>query len=248
MRVLPWILCLVFAAGNVAAEDVQLKANISPPYADEKLPERGVAIELVEHIFAATSYRASIDLGNWSRALEGAEIGIYSGLAAAWYTPERSKDLLFSDSYLDSEIVIVKLRKQRAKIHSPADLSGWRLGTRADYAYGVDFAAIPDIRLVEENYLIQSLLNLLNGKVDFVVGDKRTVIMEIDQYLGDRKHQLELIRIGLPNRARHLAISRDLPGHEKLVSEFNQALKNAKQDGSHAAIIDKWTARYKGVK
>ncbi len=62
--------------------------------------------------------------------LEGAEIGIYSGLAAAWYTPERSNDLLFSDPYLDSEIVIVKLKNRTANIQSPADLSGWRLGQR----------------------------------------------------------------------------------------------------------------------
>jgi len=247
MRLLPWLLCLVITASTAAAEEVQLKANISPPYADEKLPERGLAIELVEHIFSATDYRANIEIGNWSRMLEGAEIGIYSGLATAWYSPERSKELLFSDPYLDSEIIIVKLRNRRANIHSPADLSGWRLGIRADYAYGVDFSAIPDIRLVEENYLIQNLLNLLNGSVDFVVGDKRTVIMQIDQYLGDRKHQVELIRIGLPHRSRHIAISRDLPGHEKLVNEFNQALKSVKQDGSHDAIINKWAERYKGI-
>ena len=46
---------------------------------------------------------------------------------------------------------------------------------RVDYAYGVDFDSVPNLTLVKENHLIQNLLNLLNGKVDFVIGDQRTI-------------------------------------------------------------------------
>ena len=37
-----------------------------------------------------------------------------------------------------------------------------------------------------------------------------------------------------------MAASRSLPGHEKLIAEFNRALAQARKDGSHAAIVKKW--------
>ena len=64
---------------------------------------------------------------------------------------------------------------------------------RADYAYGVDFSAIPDLVLVKENHMIQNLLNLLNGSVDFVIGDQRTITLQLHEYLQDKITQFEVM-------------------------------------------------------
>jgi polar amino acid transport system substrate-binding protein len=70
------------SAGSFAQQPLRLMANTSPPYADEKLPQRGLALELVEHIFAGTDITPRISIENWSRAVEGARLGVYDGLAA----------------------------------------------------------------------------------------------------------------------------------------------------------------------
>ena len=67
-----WPLCVTPA---VAEQNVRLMANTSPPYADAKLPEQGLALELVKHVFAATDYSPEITIENWSRAVEGAQSG-----------------------------------------------------------------------------------------------------------------------------------------------------------------------------
>lgn len=248
---LRFVLLLVFAAtlgsGAHAGQEFRLLANTSPPYADASLPDQGLALELVTHIFAQTDYSPAITIENWSRAVEGARIGVYDALASVWYSTDREKDLLFSEPYLRSELLILKLRSNRGIYTSLQDLQGSRLGVRADYAYGVDFSTIPDVTLVQEDLLVPNLLSLLNGKVDFVIADQRTAAMQLHELLADKITQFEVVDINLPSVARHVAAARSWPGYEKMIAEFNRALAAAQQDGSLEVIIKKWDARYGGV-
>lgn len=239
-------LLLVTGAAQ-AQQPLKLMANTSPPYADQKLPDRGLALEMVEHVFAQTTVKPEISIENWSRAVEGAKLGVYNGLAAAWYSDERSKDLLFSEPYLSSNLIILKRRGEPRNFTKLSQLSGARIGVRTDYAYGVDLAAIPRLTLIQENHLIQNLLNLQNGRVDFVIGDRRTIIHQLNEYMSDKLNQFSVTNIKLDPVARHVAISRSMPGHEKIVQDFNKALAATRKDGSHDAIITKWDQRYRDV-
>lgn len=244
-RLLVMVMIAGLTSGAAAAEEtVRLLANSSPPYADKKLPEQGLALELVTHIFERAGYRPEIEIKSWSRAMEGVRIGLYDALAAAWYSEEREADYLFSEPYLSSKLILVKLRSNRAEYDKLGDLQGQRLGVRVDYAYGVDFNAVPNLQLIEENHLIQNLLNLLNGSVDLVIGDQRTVALQLKEYLSQQAHKFEVVEIDLPQRQRHIAATRAIKGEDKMIAAFNRALAETIKDGSHAAIIKKWDVRY----
>ncbi|MEP5766174.1 MAG: transporter substrate-binding domain-containing protein [Halieaceae bacterium] len=244
-RLLALTLAAVLSGGVVAADKtVRLLANTSPPYADANLPEQGLALELVAHIFSRTEYQPEITIDSWSRAMEGVSIGLYDALAAAWYTEERGKEYLFSEPYLSSKLIVVKLRSDQADYFEMEHLRGKRLGVRVDYAYGIDFDAIPELSLVAENHLIQSLLNLLNGSVDAVIGDQRTMALQINEYLSKQGHKFQVTEIDLPPRERHVAATREVKGEDKMVAAFNRALAETLKDGSHAAIVKKWDDRY----
>lgn len=237
---------IALSTAALAEKPLHLMANTSPPYADDKLPGRGLALELLEHVFAGAGIEHEVTIEGWSRALEGARIGVYDGLATAWYSDERAQDLLFSEPYLTSQLIILQRRDNPNRYTDLRQLQGARLGVQADYAYGIDFNAIPELALVAENHLIQSLLNLLNGRVDFVIGDRRTVNQQLHEYLGERRHELKVSSITLPTVARHVAVSRSLEGHAELVSRFNSALAKARADGSHKAIVKRWDERFTG--
>jgi len=244
--VLAGSLLLSFAAS--AEQTVRLMANNSPPYSDERLPQRGLALELVEHIYSRTAYTPEITIDSWSRALEGVSIGVYDALAAAWYTEERGVEFAFSEPYLDSELIILKARSTPGNFRTLQDLAGARLGVRKDYAYGVDFSQVPNLQLVEEHHLIQNLLNLQSGKVHFVIGDRRTVIFQLNEYMKDQLHKFNVVNIKLPGRARHVAASLESAGHANMISSFNKALAEVRKDGSYDAIIKKWDERYPELK
>jgi polar amino acid transport system substrate-binding protein len=241
------VIATMVSSGAHAAQELRLMANTSPPYADVSLPDQGLALELVKHVFSHTDYQPTIDIENWSRAVEGTRVGVYDALASVWYSKDREKDLLFSEPYLRSELLILKLRSNRGVYTNLQQLQGSRIGVRTDYAYPVDFSAIPNVQLVQEDQLVPNLLNLLNGKVDFVVADQRTAAMQLHAYLGDQITKFAVVDIDLPPVERHVAASRSWPGAEKMIAEFNRALAEVKKDGSLEAIIKKWDQRYGGV-
>ncbi len=235
---------LLMLALPSSAETVRMLANTSPPYADNKLPEQGLALELVSHVLERAGYDADIQIEIWSRAMEGVRIGLYDALATAWYSDERAKDFIFSDPYLESQLILVSVRSNPVMVRDLSQLQGRRLGVRSDYAYGIDFASIPGLVLVEENHLIQNLMNLLNGRVDVVIGDQRTVALQLNEYLQGQAHKFEVAPVVLPGRSRHVAASREIAGSQAMIDAFNKALAETRKDGSHAAIVRKWDERY----
>jgi polar amino acid transport system substrate-binding protein len=227
-----------------AQAPVRLLVNISPPYADPKLPQQGLAVELLSHIFQRAGYTPEITFESWTRAMEGVDIGLYDALGAAWYTEERAEKFLYSKPYLESKLILLKLRADTTPYRELKHLAGKRIGIRGGYAYGVDFAAIPGLRISEENHVIQNLLKLLNGSVDLVIGDHRTLALQMHEFLGKEIHKFQVVEIPLPRRARHVAASKAIPGEDKMVAAFNSALQATLKDGSHAEIVARWDALY----
>lgn len=249
MSRMSWVLAavlLVASAGVNAEQKVRLLASTSPPYVDRTLPEQGLAVEMARHLFSRTPYAVEVSFENWSRAIEGVRVGVYDALLAAWYNEERDTDLLFSEPYLRGDLIIVKARSDRGAYRQLEDLKGRRLGVQLDYAYDIDFTKVPDLELVGANQLIENLLDLLNGKVDFVIGDRRTMNQQLHEFLGPQVTKFEVLPIKLPGRDRHLAASREVAGHEQLVAAFNRALAESRKDGSYQAILKKWDERYSG--
>ena len=76
----------LFSAAAHAEKTIQLLANTSPPYADARLEQQGLALELVKHVFSRTEYSPKIKIETWGRAMEGVKIGVYDALATAWYS------------------------------------------------------------------------------------------------------------------------------------------------------------------
>lgn len=235
---------LVMSTTANAQKTVTLTASTSPPYADSKLPNQGLAMEVVTHVFKQAGYAPEIEFKIWSRAMEGVSVGLYDALAAAWYSDDRAKEFLFSEPYLPSKLILLKLRSDPTIYLDKSHLAGKRLGTQIDFAYDIDFDSISGLQLAPENHAIQNLLSLLNGKVDVVIGDQRTLAMQLHEYLPKELHKFQVVDANLPTRARHVAASLEIDGKDTLVADFNRALAAAKKDGSYDAIVAKWDQRY----
>jgi polar amino acid transport system substrate-binding protein len=228
---------------SLLSQDLKLVANTWPPYVDKNLPERGLAIQLVTEILKKSGYSGNIAIETWPRALEGARLGIFDAIAAAWYSEERETHYLFSDPYLENRLRLVKHNRLPGDYFKLEQLTDKRIGITTDYAYDIDFSKAANASLVTENHLVQNLLNLDNGKVDFVIGDERSLRAELRRYFPNKKDQFEFTPIALPGRSLYLAASRESPKSAELIEKFNATLKLMKEDGSYQRIIEEWDNR-----
>ena len=80
--------------------------------------------------------------------------------------------------------------------------------------------------------------------MDLVIGDQRTMNLQLHEYLKDRVNQFQVVHLNLPPRQRHVAAGRDVAGHKDMIAAFNKALAEVRKDGSYSAIVKKWDQRY----
>ncbi len=245
------LLCLFLAVSLTAptawAGPLRLGTSVWSPYVDQNLPGKGLAIELVTAAFKEAGYDVQVEVGSWPRTLEGAKIGVYDVIPAAWYTEERAKELAYSKPYLANTIKFIRRKGDDVNFNGIEDLRGKVIGVVAGYAYGPEFDKARGLTRFEENHVIQNLLNLINGEVQLTLGDEWVLRHETKQYLRSSADQLEILPRPLDVRDLHIAVSRLHPDHEKIIAAFDEAIEKMKKDGRYQAIIDRHLNRYLGI-
>lgn len=201
--------------GNIVGFDIDLATAVS-----EKL---GVEVELKPIVWDTKI-----------TALNQGEVDvIWNGFTI---TPEREKDVLFTDSYLEnSQVVIVK---NDSGIDNMAGLAGKNVGLQLDSSAQGAVEKFPEalesfskLRKYEDN--IQVLMDLELGGIDAAVMDSVVAEYQIkvnnyDFKILDEDFGDELYGIG----ARKT--------DESLVAEINKVLGEMKMDGSYDEISKKW--------
>ncbi|MBT4146451.1 MAG: transporter substrate-binding domain-containing protein, partial [Gammaproteobacteria bacterium] len=87
-----------------SAQAISVVSSQWPPYVDDSMPGKGLAVELVNKALQRKGYQPTLHIYNWQRALEGVEIGVFDATCAIWKTAERERDLLYSEPYLTNTI------------------------------------------------------------------------------------------------------------------------------------------------
>ena len=146
-----------------AGDPVKMMTNTWPPYIGEDLPQGGMAMELVRHVFLRAGYKVDNTIERWPRALEGVRVGLYDVLGAAWRDEQREQDFIYSEPYLVNEIIVITRKNNRRMLRSVNDLSGSSIGVLRDYSYGVDFGTM---RMEHFGWFAQKKKDTMSTDVD----------------------------------------------------------------------------------
>ena len=102
-------ICLAVCSYSAMALDINVVHSGNwPPYADEDLPEQGLAIDLVTTALKRAGYSTQVKTASLKQILEGSKTGIYDVFATPWYTMDRDQYLDFSQPYMQSSIHFIK--------------------------------------------------------------------------------------------------------------------------------------------
>lgn len=235
---------LIFPVYGATKENtLSITSSQWPPFVDKSAPGQGAAMDLVSKIFARAGYKTSAKVQNWNRALEGTSIGITDIIATAWYTPERNKTLHFSKAYFENTIRFVKRKGVNIPFNSFKDLQGLTVGIVNGYAYGDTFNSAPGLIRIPKNNLIQNILLLQRGQLDLVIGDEWVIRSELTEYFPNAIKDYEFLGKPVDTRGVHVAVSRKLKNHKKIVADFNKALDSMVKDGTYKKLIETYRSK-----
>ena len=226
---------------HVQAQNINVFANIWPPYVDKALPENGLAMKIVKESLARSGYVMNLRLEKWENALQGAKIGAYEVIGAIWKNHARQKDLIFSHPYLKNNIVLLTRTDSTMEFKSLNDLRGLLIGILKDYAYDEKFMADASILKFQANRLTQNLIALENAQLDAVVADKRLALYELKTFMGINRSKFRFLPNHLATRQLYIAVPKGSAQGQTIINKFNKGLAAIKKDGTYEKILESYT-------
>lgn len=150
-------------------------------------------------------------------------------------TPEREKQVLFTQPYYDNSALFVG---QKGKFSDVAALKGKKVGVQNGTTHQKFITdKHPEITPVPYDSYQNAKLDLQSGRIDGVFGDTAVVTEWLKSNpelvpVGDKVTDKDYFGTGLGIAVRQ--------GNTELQSKLNAALEKIKKDGTYQAIYDKW--------
>lgn len=206
-----------------------------PPYVltgDDK----GTAELIVCEALDRAGWDCDIKLDEWEKTLQQASAGELDGIAAVWHTPQRAESLLFSRSYLTNRLVPVYSSGLELNIKEVENLTGLRVVTEVDVAYGDKImAALEKLRVEQVKGVENTLRAVQNENADVALVDELSArdLLEKPEF-----KDLQTGQRALAFRELYFAVSKKHPRGAEIIASFNESYQSMLKDGSVNRILD----------
>ena len=231
-----------FALGATAQADT-VKIVSDTAYApfefkDSDQTYKGIDVDIINKVAEIKGWDIDMSFPGFDAAVNAVQAGQADAIMAGMTkTSEREKVFTMSDTYYDTKVVIAT-RKENT-ISKYEQLKGKKVGVKTGTAAQ---------RFLEKNkdkygYTLKTfdtgdlMYNSLSaGDVDAVMDDQPVI-----EYAINQGQNLKISMKGEAVGSFAFGVKKGSK-HEHLVTEFNEALAQMKEDGSLEEIINKWTA------
>lgn len=152
------------------------------------------------------------------------------GAAGMTITPEREKNVLFTDTYAQaSQVVIVK---EGSDIKTPDDVAGKKIGVQLGTTGDIYASDLEDTTVERYNKGFEAVQSLLTDKIDCVIIDQEPAKVFVEQNEG-----LVILEEHFTDEEYAIAVAKN---NEELQEAINGALASLKESGKLDEIINKY--------
>jgi len=225
------------AWGIVAAENAPLRlvSTAWPPFTNAPKQPR-FALDLVEAALGrigVTSKTVIVSAPQYTASLLS---GLFDGSAAAWKDPDRERDLVFSQPYLENRLVLIGRHGSDVSAKALTDLKGKRIAIVDGYSYGqtADPAGPVWIRSRGDE---DSLTQLLKGAVDYTLMDELVVNYIVSNYPKESDAKLVIGSTPLLTKTLHFALARTRADAPSIIEKFNAQIRSMIADHTYHRLL-----------
>lgn len=235
------LLAINFFPLSVAAEEQDpliLTNGYWPPFKGASLPKGGIITDVTIQTLARAGYEVAVAEVPWKRAYAGTVDGRYDVISAIWSTPERKKEMTFSDAVLSSRVVVIHRADYEFAFRYLDDLKGETVGVTAGYGYPEAFQNADFFAREESQTLTQSLRKLIHGRINVIVAEETSARYAVAAEFPNAVGSLQYSEAALQENPLHVAFTKARPDHLELRNRFNQALSEMRADGTLTKILE----------
>jgi len=234
-----WII-IIMSATSVWAETITLVTGEFPPYTSEALEDRGFSTEIISAVFQEMGKEVEYTFYPWRRCEELVQKGKAWATFPYTHTEEREKVYLFSDNISDSITHFFYYKENKAYTYNTLeDLKDYKVGGLQGYFYEPWFEeAGLEVTYTYDHMSI--IRQLINGRIELAPLNVVVGWHTIKTQFPDEAQNFDYLEKPLLVGKTHVIASKQYPGSAELLEEFNAALQRIKENGTHAAILEKY--------
>jgi len=232
------LVLLLCASVSLAADGamIHLVSDSWPPFTGESEGQR-VAIELVQTALERAGFSAETTIVDWKIAARGLRTGAYDGSAAIWKNADREVYLVFSQPYLENQLVLIGRKGTKVNAVRIADLTGKRVAVVGHYAYGKEINKAEGVLFVNGHSDQDNLNKMLAGDVDYMLVDELVVRYLVTSQPEAAAEKLEIGTTVLARRKLYFALRREYAEAEAIMAAFNREIRKMMADGTYIEIL-----------
>ncbi len=221
----------------VAAEHLRLVGDSWPPFTDQRLPDNGLAVQLVSAALQRAGHTTEYVEVPWARALKGFEQGDYDIVVAAWYSPERARYGLFSNPYLVNRIRFLRRAGAPFEYLGLDSLTPFSIAVVRGYSYDPAFDKAPGLTRVPVLEFAMGARMLAAGRVQLTLEDELVARYHLSHGLREIRNAVAFVETPLSENGLHIMMRRSHPLHRQVVREFDESITTMKADGGYQRIF-----------
>lgn len=234
-------LSMLMSSWTYAASPVRLTNGEWPPYLSEKLAHYGFASHIVSEALKKNGMEVEWGFFPWKRAFIVAENGQWDGSVIWTHNEEREKNFIFSEPVVEGKDVVFHRKDKPIQWEKITDLAPYSIGATTGYFYGEEFDKAEKAGQITVNRTAKESNNfkkLIANRIDLVVASI-DVGYEIMQGELTKEEMSQITHHPKATRmvSYHLIVSRKSKNAQAIIDAFNAGLKQLKDSGELAKMI-----------
>lgn len=210
--------------------------NIAPIVYEKKGVAKGVAVDLSKELGEKIGYKIEVKAINWEQAQQQILLAEADALIQINPSPERERIYDFSEELLESQFSIF-IKSGNNQIKTVRDLKQKTVGVESgSYPYYL-LQQYGDIELERIPNWKTGFQMIKVGKLDAIVVDRWIGEYELAR---SKVKGIQIVEEPIETQYSRIAVKK---GNKELLNLINLGLKEMKEDGSMAKILDDWQGK-----
>lgn len=218
-------------------ETLKLAVDVWPPFTNVE-SEKSIALDLVNEAMLRSNVSVSHTILNFEDIQPQVLNKNYDGMSSLWKTKEREQLYVFSEPYLQNRLILVGLKGANVDMINADELNGKRVGLVSGYAYDSSLINEASIEKIYGESDQENLEKLFDKKIDYLLVDDLLIQYLLKHQLNDVNTYLAIGRQAIQTKTLHIAIRKDVPNANAIISKFNAAVQAMMKDGFYNKVLD----------
>lgn len=166
--------------------------------------------------------------------------GVYDGLGACFFSDKRAENFSYTNSIGITQTSFFALKNKNMEYTKMEDLKDYKIGIARGYGYPKVFTDAKYLKTQITKDAKTNIVKLANKRIDLTIGSKKGIQNIINTHYPQYKDSIVALTPAVDSMPLFVAFSKQKPGYEQKVKEFNRGLEMIKKDGTFDAIIKEY--------